>query len=255
MNAPSLLANEIRYDQKLYWRNPQAAIFTFAFPVVLLVVFASINSGTSSSTLNGVQFNQYFIPAILSFGVISACYSSLAIGLVFRRDAGILKRFRGTPLPPWAFMGGVIANAAIVAIIQTVLTIGIGAAAYDLSAPRHWGPFILALAVGIATFSAIGIAATVWVPNADAAAAVITFPYLVVAFLSGTFFPLSSSSFLTDIGRVFPVYHFIQALFAPFDPRRGGSGIAGNDLAIMGIWGAAALVFALRRFRWEPRRS
>ena len=54
MNAPSLLANEIRYDQKLYWRNPQAAIFTFAFPVVLLVVFASINSGTSSSTLNGV---------------------------------------------------------------------------------------------------------------------------------------------------------------------------------------------------------
>jgi ABC-2 type transport system permease protein len=150
-------------------------------------------------------------------------------------------------------MGGVIANSAVIAVIQAVLTIGIGAAAYDLSAPRHWGPFILALAVGIFTFSAIGIAATVWVPNADAAGAVITFPYLVIAFISGTFFPLSSSSFLTDIGRVFPVYHFIQALFAPFDPRRGGSGIAGSDLAIMAIWGAAAVVFALRRFRWEPQ--
>ena len=104
MRSLALVILQIRYEQKLYWRSPSSAMFTFLFPILLLVIFASLNYGATLRALGGISYNQYYVPGIVAFGVISACYSNLAIGLCFRRDSGVLKRIRGTPLPPWIFM-------------------------------------------------------------------------------------------------------------------------------------------------------
>ena len=81
-------------------------MFTFLFPILLLVIFASLNYGATLRALGGISYNQYYVPGIVAFGVISACYSNLAIGLCFRRDSGVLKRIRGNAAAALDLHGG-----------------------------------------------------------------------------------------------------------------------------------------------------
>ena len=41
-----LVAWQIRYEQRSYWRNRGRGVFTFIFPLMFLVIFASLNKNT-----------------------------------------------------------------------------------------------------------------------------------------------------------------------------------------------------------------
>src|SRR3954468_11106653 len=141
MGPPALLAHRVRYEQKAFWRNPPAALFTFAFPLMFLVIFAAVFSSNTIDYLGGVKYNQYFIPAITAYGVISSCYTALGIQIPLRRDSGQLKRLRATPLPTWAAIGGYIANSLVVAVLLIVAMLGFGTLVYGL----QWHGHLLAL--------------------------------------------------------------------------------------------------------------
>ena len=160
MRTLGLLARQIGYEQKLYWRSPSSAVFTFAFPILLLVIFATLNQGATIRALGGISYNQYYVPGIVAFGVISACYTNLAIALSFRRDAGVLKRIRGTPLPPWVFMGGSIGSSLVVSLLLVVLTTSVGVLFYGVTFPGRWGALLLTLVVGAFCFCGLGLAMT-----------------------------------------------------------------------------------------------
>ena len=248
-----LLGLQLKWEQLAFWRNPQSAFFTFAFPLMFLAVFATLNAHDHLSKLGGISYNTYFIPAILAFGLMSACYSNLAMGVTERRETGALKRLRGTPLPSWALVGGLLLSSLVVTAILTVLTIGAGAAFYDVHLPFHPLPLIAALTLGAVTFCALGIAVSTLVPNAEAAPAIVQFPFFLLNFISGVFFPVTSGS-LHTLATYFPLEHMVAASFAGFDPREHGTAFHGNDFLVMGIWAAGATLVAVRRFRWEPRR-
>ena len=245
---------QVGYEQKAYWRNPFASFFTFVFPPLLLVIFGTLNRDAHSSLIGFLPFNQYFVPSIITFGVMSACYVNLAINVSFRREMGILKRFRGTPLPPWAFFVGVIGNVLVLSAMLVAITIAVGRVFYAVPLPGRTPAFAATLAVGAFCFCSIALAVTRLVPNGDAAPAVINGIFFPLVFISGTFFPVPSTSVLSRIASFFPVRHFIQAAFAIYDPRRTGAGPDWGHLAVMAAWGTAALLIALRTFRWEPVR-
>lgn len=255
MKAIALLGRQIRYEQKLYWRSPSSAMFTFAFPILLLVIFASLNQGATIQALGGISYNQYYVPGIVAFGVISACYSNLAIALCFRRDAGVLKRIRGTPLPPWIFMAGNIGSSLVVSALLVVLTTAAGVAFYGVTFPGRYGALMLVLVMGAFCFCSLGLAITVLIPVATGSPAIVNGLLFPILFISGTFYPVQGESWLGRIASVFPVRHFEEAVFAVFDPRVTGSGIEPRPLVVMLLWGAAALVVAVRGFRWEPLRK
>jgi ABC-2 type transport system permease protein len=257
MKPGALVAHQVRYEQKAYWRNPASAFFTFVFPLVFLVIFASLNNGATIDFLGGLAYNQFFVPAIIAFGVISATYTQLAITLTLRRQTGELKRLRTTPLPSWALIGGLLGNSMVVAVLITALTTALGIVAYGVVFPGHWLALLVALLVGAGTFCAIGVMVSTLVPNADAAPAVVNAVFFPVVFLSGTFFPINPTSVIAKIADVFPVRHFNQAVFSAFDPRlpHGPThGFAWGDVAVLALWAAAAAAIAVRRFRWAPRR-
>jgi ABC-2 type transport system permease protein len=254
MRALRLLIRQIGYEQKLYWRNPSSAVFTFIFPLLLLVIFASLNAGATIRSLGGISYSQYFVPGIAAFGVISACYSNLAIGLCFRRDTGVLKRLRGTPLPPWVFIGGTIGSCLIVSAILVALTTAVGVVFYGVTFPGRWLGLLLALGIGAFCFCSIGIAMTVLISSAIASPAIVNGVLFPILFISGTFSPVDPSSLLGRIASVFPIRYFEEAMFAVFDPRRGGTGIDVRALLPMLLWGVGAVIAALRGFRWEPIR-
>lgn len=255
MNAVALAVHQLRYEQKSYWRNPPSAFFTFAFPVMFLIIFASLNTGETVAFLGGLKYNQYYTPGIVAFGVISACFTNLAMTLSIRRDAGTLKRLRGTPLPTVSLFGGLVANSMVVSTLLTVIVTVVGILFYGVTFPGHWFALLLTLAVGAACFCALGIALSSIVSNADAAPAVVNGVLFPILFISGIFFPLRPDSIFSMVANVFPIRHFALATFAAFDPRlaHGPShGFAWNHLAVIAVWAVVASVVAVRRFRWDP---
>jgi ABC-2 type transport system permease protein len=247
-----LLLHQLRYEQLLYWRSPSSAVFTFALPIVMLVIFASINRDTRVQALAGLGYTQYFVPGMVAFSVMSACYTQLGIALCFRRDQGVLKRLRGTPLPAWAFMAATVGSCLVVSAILVVLTTAVGVLFYGVVFPGRWAALGLSLAVGAYCFCALGLAVTTLVRHAHAAPAVVNGLFFPVLFASGVFWPLHPGSLLDRLAGLFPVRPFHQALLGAFLPGGPGTGIEAGALAVLAAWGTAGLVIAARRFRWDP---
>ena len=253
MNAIVRIARQAGWEQKLFWRNPASAAFTCAFPLMFLVIFIAINGNDKVRAAHGrVKFAQYYVPAIVAFGIISACYTNLAFLLSIRRDNGILKRTRGTPLPTWLYLTGIGVSVVIVSALLTALTITLGVTVYGVTLPHRYLALALTIAVGAFCFGACGAAVATFVPNEDAAPAIINFIVFPLLFISGTFGTIANDSTLGRIAAIFPIRHLVKQLTAVFDPSVTGSGINVANLAVMAAWGIGMLLIAARRFKWEP---
>lgn len=250
------VGRRVKWEQRSYWRNPAAAGFTFAFPLMFLVVFTAIN-GNGEVRTGGtvVRFSQFFVPAIVGFGVISACYTNLAIGMVFRRQSGILKRTRGTPVPASVYLSGIVANSILLAVMLSAVTIAFGIIFYGVTFPGRYLGLLVAIGVASFSFGALGVAVANLAPNEDAAPAIVNFALFPVLFISGTFGPVTEGSTIDRIAGLLPVRHLNKLLFAVFNPDGRGTGIIATHVLVLLAWGAVALVIAVRRFRWEPRSA
>jgi ABC-2 type transport system permease protein len=252
----ALAIRQVRYTNKAFWRNPAAAGFTFAFPLMFLVIFTAL-FGNSTIAVFGkeISTSTFYVSAIATFSIITATYTNLAVGVTFLRDAGVLKRIRGSPLPAWAYMFGRIAHAILVAILLVAIVTAFGAAFYQAEVPTRTLPaFLLTIAVGAASFSALGLALTAAIPNADAAPAIVNFSILPLLFISDIFIPIEDpNAWYVQVSKFFPVRHFADAMKASFFAPVG-SGFRGADLLIIAIWGLAGVVLAVLFFSWEPRR-
>jgi ABC-2 type transport system permease protein len=261
-----LALNQVRYTNKAFWRNPASAFFTFAFPLMFLVIF-TVLFGDSDTCIGKVvpgrgcvgqtiSTSTFYVASISAFSVITACYTNIAISMSFSRDAGVLKRIRGTPLPSWAFLFGRIVHSIFVAVLLVAICAVFGRLFYDARLPiSSLGPFLLTLVVGAASFAALGLAITALIPNADASPAIVNASILPLLFISDVFIPLENPPAWLDItAKIFPVKHFVEGMLASYFPIPGQSSIKAVDLLIVGAWGLAGLILAIRYFSWEPRR-
>lgn len=244
-----LLWHQVRYEQLSFWRNPQAAFFTFVFPVVIITIFGALFHGVKeSSYFYGMSALQYYVPTIAALSVLGSCYSQLAIVLATRRQEGILKRVRGTPLPAWTYFLGLLAHCIMVSAVDVALITGLGRL-FGVPLPTHWPAIAVALVLGAASFCALGVAVASMIRNAEAAPAVVQFVLFPLVFISGTYMPIHSAA-LNSISDSLPVRPFNQALLGPFAQH---TGFDGKNLAVLAAWGALGAVVAIRRFRWNPR--
>lgn len=256
MNALALTFSQVRYVNKAFWRNPSRAFFQFAFPLMFLVIFTSLlSNGTEHIGTMSVKESTYYVAAMASFAVITACYTNVAFAVGFQRDAGILKRIDGSPLPKVSFMGSRVLHALFMAVLLVAITAAFGWGVYGADIPSgvvllH---FLVMLVVGAATFCALGLAVTALIPNADASAAIVQASILPLLFLSGIFVPFNNStpSWILWVARVFPVRHFANGMLAGFV----GTPFHWSDVAVVAAWGVAGLLSAVRFFSWEPRKG
>jgi ABC-2 type transport system permease protein len=254
MSATVMTLRQIRYVNKTFWRNPASAFFTFAFPLMFLVIFTSLlGNGTVRIGSRLVDTSTYYVASMASFAVITACYNNIAISTTGQRDAGVLKRTNGTPLPSAAFLGARILHAMAVSVLLVAITVAFGRAFYGATVPTGLTllRFAVMVVVGSAAFCALGFAVTTVIPNADASPAIVNATILPLLFLSGIFIPFGNStpSWILWIARIFPIRHFANAMQAGFL----GTSFHWTDTLIVGVWGLGGLLLAARYFSWEPR--
>lgn len=251
MSTLGLAARQVAYENRAFWRNPAAAFFTFVFPLMFMVIFNVLLGGSGS---NG-SASAFYTPAVIVFSVITATYTNLAMVVTGARDEGILKRIRGTPLPPWAYLLGRIVHSVAVAGLLVAIVAAFGAVLYDVRFPWDRLPaLIVTLAVGAASFCALGLALAGIIPNDDSAPAIVQFSILPLNFVSNVFIDMRGApDWINTFSQIFPVRHFADAMLGLYNPATAGAGFAWNDLLVLGLWGLAGLAIALRFFSWEPR--
>lgn len=246
---------QVRYQLLILWRTPIAMFFTIILPLVMLVVFNLIFANeTVSSPAGEWPLQQFYTGSIAAFTAVSASFTNLANVVPIRREEGVLKRWRGTPLPPWTHIAGLIGSATLLAIAGSILMIAVGVAFYDVEIdPARMPAALLAIVVGVVSFSSLGIALGSVVPTASAAPAAANAFILPLAFVSGVFIPLDDApQWLTTVGDVFPLRPFATSVQDAFHPLVEPPALYPGRLAVVAAWGIAGAIASARFFEWSP---
>lgn len=255
-SAPALWWGQVRHANRSFWRTPVAAFFTLVFPLSFLVLLVGIIGNPTIDDRQGIRLAQYLAPVFAVFGVAMASFSSFAIGVSLDRETGVLKRIRGTPLPPWLYLAGRVGSATWVSLVAVVLLIGVGMAAYGVDlVPRTLPALVVTLALGIACFATLGLVVVALVPTASGVQAVTTGLLIPLSFVSGIFGFGELPVWLERAGWVFPLKHLANAVADDLNPYLSGSGWYADHLLVMAAWTVGGLLLAVRLFRWEPRRG
>ena len=247
--ARRLLVHQLRSEQLVFWRSREAAFFIFLFPLLLFVLLGAVYSGK----YQGVPVAWAVLAGLISYGCANTAFAGLAIQLVLRRETGILKRLRSTPLPPATYLAALLASTLVVFGLQTVALFLLGRSLYGTPFPPDIGSLVVTVVIGAAVFAALGTATASVIRSAEGASAVVNFILLPMAFLTGSFGPTRHyPAFLRAVGDVLPLKYFIELVNAVYLHGHGFWTQPGA-LAVLGAWGIAGLVLTVFKFRWEPR--
>ncbi len=257
MSDVGLVVRQAGYGLKSLSRNPRALVFTVAFPVVLLLLFASIfaksGSGTTRFAGTRIDTDAYFTAGIIAYAIMMACFSSLAITLTTERESGQLKRFRGTPVPTWTFIVARIVRSIALVAAMTISLLLLARLAFDVRLSASGLAELAVFAVlGTAAMCALGIAITTFTTTVDAASTIAPFSTVILSFVSGVFIPADQlPNALVQVGKVFPLAHLANGLQGAFDGG-GALHLSGENVAVLVLWGAIGILVAARSFRWDP---
>jgi ABC-2 type transport system permease protein len=244
VTGTTLLWRQYRFERRLFWRNPSAAFFNFALPLIFLLLIASVFH-TDKKELNTL------IPGIAGMAVMATTFSALSFTLPFYREQGILKRILGTPLPRAIYFGGLIGSAVTNAVAQVGLIVILGHVLYDVSWPQDWFALAFFTITGVVAFGALGVAFAQVIPNEDSAPAYVNAVFLPAIFISGVFYDdRQLPSVFKGIAEALPLKHVIDGLQGAIVT---GQGVADHWSAVGAIaaWAAFGIFAAVRWFRWE----
>jgi len=246
-----LYRHQLRWEQLLFWRSRESAVFVFLFPLLLFTLLTAVYNGR----IYGRPASWALLAGMLGYGAATTAFAGLALILVARRELGILKRIRSTPLPPATYLVAVLTSIMVVFALQAVSLFVLGKVLKSTPWPHNVVSLVLTLALGAATFAALGLALTGFIRSLEGSSAIVNVIVLPMAFLSGSFGPTRHyPQVLRAIGAVLPLKPLIDLI--------NGIYLHGQQIwdrpravAVLVAWGILGMAVAIRKFRWEPREG
>lgn len=247
----SLFWHQLKAEQRVFWRSREAAIFVFLFPPLLFLLLAAVFGDGASE--EGIPISTYLVAGLLGYAVANTSLGGLAITLVVRREYGILKRLRSTPLPAALYLAATLVSNLVIVALQSAVVLALGVGLFDAKLPENTLSLVLALALGALSFAGLGLACAALIGSADAVAAVVNVVVLPMSFLSGSFGPADElPAFLQAIKDVLPLGYLIELVLNAYVDGEAVWEYP-TAIAVVAAWGAVGYVVARRRFGWEPR--
>jgi ABC-2 type transport system permease protein len=257
----AIVLNQARLAIAVALRTPRTLILTIAFPLIFLVLFNSIfsKSGETATLPNDLRISAsaYFTAGIVAYAVALSTFTTLAVSLTTQRENGQLKRYRGTPMPPWTFIAAQIVRATAQALAMTALLLALGAIAYGVPIPASTFPaFVLYVVLGTACLCSLGIALSCFTPTPDSASTLAPFTVVMLSFVSGVWIPVDQlPHWLETVGRLFPLSHLALGLQTTLAPGASGSGLDATNVAALVVWLLIGARIGSKRFRWDPQAA
>ena len=247
--ARRLFVHQLRTEQLVFWRSREAAFFIFIFPLLLFVLLGSVYDGK----FQHVPVRWAVLAGLVGYGCANTSFAGLAIQLVLRRESGVLKRLRSTPLPSATYIVALLVSTLLVFGLQALALFLLGRVLYGTPFPSDIGSLVATLLIGSAAFAALGTATAMAIRSAEGSSAAVNFVLLPMAFLSGGFGPTTGyPAVLRAIGDVLPLTYFVKLVNAVY-LHGHGFWTQPEALLVLAGWGVAGLVLAVRNFEWEPR--
>jgi ABC-2 type transport system permease protein len=250
-------------ELKQFFRQRDQVLFTFAFPVVFLFLFASIFQGDVNGA--GVTASQLYVPAMVAAGIMSTSFQSLGISIAIERDERVLRRLRGTPMPPTAYFLGKIWLVLGTGLLETSILLLVGAILYDVDLPTTPGrlfDFAWIFVLGLTACTLLGIAVSSVPKSGKSATSVVVLPFLVLQFISGVYVTVDAvPGWMLDFSALFPLKWMCQGLRGVFLPEsakileQAGAWEYGRVALVLGAWCIGGLLLCLVTFRWTNRRD
>jgi ABC-2 type transport system permease protein len=246
-----LYRRQLKWEQLLFWRSRESAVFVFLFPLLLFTLLTAVYNGR----IYGRPASWALLAGMLGYGAATTAFAGLALIIVARRELGILKRIRSTPLPPATYLVAVLTSIMVVFALQAVSLFVLGRVLKSTPWPQNLFSLVLSLALGAAVFAALGLALTGFIRSLEGSSAIVNVIVLPMAFLSGSFGPTRHyPQALRAIGAVLPLKPLIDLI--------NGIYLHGQQIwdrpravAILIAWGIFGMAVAIRKFRWEPREG
>ncbi|WNM36946.1 ABC transporter permease [Micromonospora halotolerans] len=258
----TLALRQGRLEITQFLRSRESVVFTMGFPVIMILIFAAI---FNDEIAPGVSYTQYFITGMIATGLMTVSFQNLGIWIPIERDRGVLKRYRGTPMPKWVWFAGKVLMVVAIGIAETALLLAVSVALFDLTLPdtaARWLTFGWVAVLGVTACTLCGIAISSLARTARSGSAVVTPVALVLQFISGVFFVFTSlPSWMQQVAALFPLKWMCQGLRSVFLPdsfgaqEPGGSFELGRVALVLGLWCVIGLVLCLTTFRWTTKRD
>ncbi|SIR62099.1 ABC transporter permease [Micromonospora avicenniae] len=260
--AVALGLRQGRLEITQFLRSRESVVFTMGFPVIMILIFAAI---FNDEIAPGVSYTQYFITGMIATGLMTVSFQNLGIWIPIERDRGVLKRYRGTPMPKWVYFAGKVVMVVAIGVVETLLLLAVSAAFFDLDLPAtagRWLTFVWVAVLGVTACTLCGIAISSLARTARSGSAVVTPLALVLQFISGVFFVFTElPGWMQQVAALFPLKWMCQGLRSVFLPdgfgaqEAGGSFELGRVALVLGAWCVIGLVLCLTTFRWTSRRD
>ncbi len=259
----SIGVSRISIELKQLFRDREAAVFTLALPMILMIVFGSVFGSQEIDARSGITFAQYFVAGMIASGIVYTSFQNLAIGIPQERDEGTLKRLEGTPMPKGSYFIGKVGQVCVVYVIQLFLLMLIGILLFDVempSTPQKWAALTWLSLLGLTTWTLLGLAFSSVPKSGKGASAIVTPVILVLQFTSGVFFLYSElPAWMQQFAALFPLKWLTQGMRYVFLPEEAGAAeVVGSFemprvAMVLLVWTVLSAMLAWGFFRWRRR--
>jgi ABC-2 type transport system permease protein len=247
-------------ELRLFFREPAQVIFSFAYPVLMMLIFASVFR--HDTVAGNVTYRQYFLAGIAATGIMLASFQALGIRIALERDDGELARLQALGTPAVSYFLGKAAQVVVTTGLQMAALLLVARLAFDVPLPAdagHWFTFAWVAVLGALAGTVLGIAVSLMVVgrgrSADTVVAAIA---LVLQFFSGVFFVFSNlPPWMRDVAAVFPLKWLTQGMRSAFLPDAAkyaevsGSWQHGTTALVLLTWIVLGVIVCARGFRWR----
>lgn len=244
-----------------FFRNKMQLTFVLLFPVLLLVVFASLFSGDIEVDGESVPLKQLMMAGIIAAGVMSTGFQGVAIDVVLERDKGMIRRLATAPMPRAAYFIAKMVRVLVTTFVEVAILLAISVIAYDLPLPdtqEKWLTFSWVILLGTFACTLMGMAWAGVIPSGPAATPMTTPVFLVLQFISGVFIALSETpKWMLAVAEVFPLKWIAQGLRSVFlpdtlkyaEPRNSWELATGA--IVLAAWVVFGALVTWRTFKWR----
>ncbi|OAN43250.1 ABC transporter permease [Microbacterium sp. H83] len=255
----------IGFELRQYFRAGDQVFFTFLFPTVMYLIFATIFTGDVGQGPDAVSMATYYLPGLVAGGIFLSGVQGLSIEIAVEKSDGTLKRLGSTPLSPATYFIGKIGQVFVTAILQITLLLAVAVVLYRVELPSDaaaWGRFTWVFVLGLLSCALLGVALSSVPRSGKTASAVVIPVVLLLQFISGVYIAFSSlPEWLQNVAGVFPLKWIAQGMRAALLPDSFAAAEPGGDwqlglVAIMlAVWLVVGVVLSRATFRWIRRNG